>query len=126
MELIADVKECFDKPELLEILAGCVFNPTEERLKRRAEKYMKSPGTRIYALKQENEYIGMIVLGSDNPRQVEILDFAVRQDMQKNGVGRRMIEYCSTTFQVDSIIAETDDDAASVAYPCFPYLGLKS
>jgi ribosomal protein S18 acetylase RimI-like enzyme len=111
MELIIDVKEYFDSPELLEILAGSVFNPTAERLINRAEKYMKNPQTRIYALKQEDKYLGMIVLETIIQNQIEILDFAVRQDMQKNGVGRRLIEYCSRTFKVDSIIAETDDDA---------------
>lgn len=31
--------------------------------------------------------------------------------MQINGVGGKLIDFCSEAFKVDSIIAETDDDA---------------
>lgn len=111
MESIENVKDCFDNSELLDILAGCVFNPTLERLKSRAEKYMKNPQTRIHAMKQNGRYIGIIVLDISNPKQIEILDFAVRNDLQNNGTGKKLIQFSKETFKPDAILAETDDDA---------------
>jgi len=111
MESIVDVKDCFDSAELLDILAECVFNPTLERLKRRAQKYMRSFQTRIYAFKQDSMYTGIIVLDTSNSKQTEIIDFAVRKDLQKNGTGRKLIDFCADEFRPDSILAETDDDA---------------
>lgn len=62
MELIIDVKNNFDSPDLLKILAECVFNPTMERLKDRAEKYMRNPLTSIYAFNKDGYNIGIIVI----------------------------------------------------------------
>lgn len=111
MELIIDVKEYFDSIELLDILAECVFNPTKERLKIRAERYMSNFHTSIYALKKDDMYIGIVVLDISNSKQIEILDFAVKKDLQKKGTGRKLINFCVGAFKSDSIIAETDDDA---------------
>ena len=111
MELIVDIKDTFNSPEILEVLSESVFNPTMDRLKDRAEKYMTNPLTHIYSLNIEGKNIGIIVLEARNSKYIEILDFAVRHDMQRNGVGRKLIDFCTKTFMVDSIIAETDDDA---------------
>jgi ribosomal protein S18 acetylase RimI-like enzyme len=110
-EFIIDVKNYFDSTELLEILAESVFEPTMERLKSKADNYMSNPLVSIYALNQNGKNIGIIVLKTINSRQIEILNFAVKSDMQKSGVGRKLINYCSRAFKADSIIAETDDDA---------------
>lgn len=111
MESIENVKDCFDNSEFLDILAECVFNPTLERLKSRAEKYMKNPKTSIHAMKQNGIYIGIIVLDISNPKQIELLDFAVRKDLQNNGAGRKLINFCAGAFKPNTILAETDDDA---------------
>lgn len=111
MESIENVKDCLDNSALLDILAECVFKPSLERLKSRAEKYMKNPKTRIHAIKQNGIYIGIIVLDIRNPKQIEILDFAVRKELQNNGTGRKLIQFCVETFKPDTILAETDDDA---------------
>jgi ribosomal protein S18 acetylase RimI-like enzyme len=111
MESIVNVKDCFDHSELLEILAECVFNPTPERLKIRAENYMRNPQTRIFAIEQDGVYISIIVLDISNSKQIEILGLAIRKDLQKNGVGRKMIGFCAGAFMPDTILAETDDDA---------------
>ena len=111
MEIIIDVKDCFKDADLLEILAESVYKPTIEKLNKRAEKHMNNPFVRIFALKQDDKSMGIIVLETSNPKQIEILDFAVKKNDQKNGIGRKLIDFCKEEFKIESMIAETDDDA---------------
>ncbi len=111
MESMVHVKDCFDNAELLAILAECVFDPTPERLKSRVRKYMTSPQTSIHAYKQNGLYAGIIVVDTSKSKQIEILEIAVRKELQRSGAGRKMIDFCTREFKPDIILAETDDGA---------------
>lgn len=72
---------------------------------------MSDPFIKIFALEQNDKNVGIIVLKISDPKQIEILDIAVKPDRQQRGVGRKLIDFCSREFKAESIIAETDDEA---------------
>ena len=107
---ICDVKEIITEPDMLQLLAPSVFNPTEERLLNRAKKYQEDEDTNIYAYKEDGKYKGIVVFKiADN--SATILDIAVKTEHQGQGIGSKLIDFIFNSFNADSITAETDDDA---------------
>jgi ribosomal protein S18 acetylase RimI-like enzyme len=111
MQRFIDVKELLQNKELLSILALSIYNPTEERLNNRAMTYMNNPSTAIYAIQEDDLFIGIIVLDIADREKIEILNIAVASYHQKAGVGSSLINNCIEKFHPKEIIAETDDDA---------------
>ena len=111
MDYFVDIKKNLLGSDSLSILAESGFDPTPERLRMRAEKHMSNPKTRAYALQRDGLCVGIIVLDTGDPARVEILDFAVKKNLQKQGVGSTLIRYCINAFRPALRIAETDDDA---------------
>ncbi len=107
---ICDVKEIITEPDILKLLAPSVFNPTEERLLNRAKKYQEDENANIYAYKDNGEYKGIVVFEILNS-SATILDIAVKPEYQGCGIGSKLIDFIFNSFNVDSITAETDDDA---------------
>ena len=107
---ICDIKEIMTEPDILKLLAPSVYNPTEERLLNRAKKYQEDENTNIYACKDNGEYKGIVVFEILN-NSATILDIAVKPEYQGQGIGSKLIDFIFNSFNVDSIIAETDDDA---------------
>ncbi len=110
MKQIIDAKTILKNRDLLSLLAESVYNPTEERLHKRADKYMNNPDTAIYAAQEDDMYLGIIVLDTRDCKRIEIRDIAVSSSSQKSGVGSLLIKYCINIFHPKEIIAETDDD----------------
>ena len=106
----ADVKASLWQPEVLALLKPSVYNPTPERLKSRAEKYSADKNIFVYACKNSEKYIGIVVFVTENGT-AEILDIAVKPEYRKHGIGRKLIDFIFNRFPVDTIIAETDDEA---------------
>ena len=107
---ICDVKEIITEPDMLQLLAPSVYNPTQERLLNRAKKYQEDENTNIYAYKDNGEYKGIVVFEIQNYSAI-ILDIAVKPEQQGQGIGSKLIDFIFNIFNVNSIIAETDDDA---------------
>ena len=107
---IIDIKSSICENRIYELLAPSVFNPTEERLLNRAKKYQEDENTNIYACKDNGEYKGIVVFEILN-NSATILDIAVKPEYQGQGIGSKLIDFIFNSFNVDSIIAETDDDA---------------
>lgn len=111
MGQIVEVKSMLKNRELLSVLAESVYNPTKERLISRADRYIISPNTAVYANKESDTYKGIIVIGISNISVIEILDIADSSSFQKSGIGSSLINHCINMFHPNKIIAETDDDA---------------
>lgn len=107
---ICDIKEIITEPDMSKLLAPSVFNPTEERLLNRAKKYQEDENTNIYAYKDNGEHKGIVILKIAN-NSATILDIAVNPEHQGQGIGSKLIDFIFNSFNVNSIIAETDDDA---------------
>lgn len=111
MEQIVEVKSMLKNSDLLAVLVESVYNPTEERLISRADKYIINLNTAVYAYKENDTYRGIIVMDISNINVIEILDIAVSARFQKSGIGSSLINHCINMFHPDEVIAETDDDA---------------
>lgn len=110
MEII-NIKEKLKSEELLEILAESVYMPTAERLNSRAEAYINNSDIIALGASMNNRFLGVIVLDYMGDDELVILDIAVLKSIQKQGIGRTLIEYVKETYQPKCITAETDDDA---------------
>ena len=113
----ANVKANLFDPEVLTLLKPSVYNPTPERLKRRAEKYSADKNTFVYACKIDGVYAGIVVLKTGNDT-AEILDIAVKPEYRKHGIGKSLIDFIFTQFPIDNITAETDDKAVGFYKKC--------
>lgn len=114
---VADVKASIFDPEVLTLLKPSVYNPTPERLKRRAEKYSADKNTFVYACKTGGIYVGIVVFRIEN-NTAEILDIAVKPEYRKHGIGRSLIDFIFIQFPIYTITAETDDEAVGFYKRC--------
>lgn len=113
----ADVKASLFNPEVLTLLKPSVYEPTPERLKRRAEKYSADKNTFVYACKIDGVYAGIVVFRTENGT-AEILDIAVKPEYRKKGIGKSLIDFILNQFPVDTITAETDNEAVEFYKRC--------
>ena len=114
---IMNVKATLFDSEILALMKPSVYDPTPECLKHRAEKYTEDKNISVYACKIDGVYAGIVVLKTEN-NTAEILDIAVKPEYRKNGVGRKLIDFIFTQFPIDTITAETDDDAVGFYQKC--------
>lgn len=113
----ADVKANLFDPGILTLLKPSVYDPTAERLKRRAEKYSADKNTFVYACKIDGVYVGIVVLKTENGT-AEILDIAVKPEYRKKCIGKSLIDFILNQFPVDTITAETDNEAVEFYKRC--------
>lgn len=111
MEQIVEAKSILKNSDLLAVLGESVYNPTEESLIIRADKYIMNPNIAVYAYKENDTYKGIIVIDISNMNAIEILNIAVSASFQKSGIGSSLIYHCINMYHPNEIIAETDDDA---------------
>ena len=105
-----NVKQNIFDTDILPLLAPSVFEPTPEKLKARAEKYLNNPNTHIYACRDGGKYIGIVVVEVVGTKAT-VLDIAVDEACRKQGVGSALLSFFIENFAIDKMIAETDDDA---------------
>ena len=111
MEQIIEAKSILKNNTLLSILAESVYNPTEERLINRADRYLLNNNTAVFVNKNNDTYTGIIILEISNLKEIIILDIAVSKNSQQSGIGSALIKYCINIYQPNEIVAETDADA---------------
>ena len=117
MSCVCDVKENITDLEMLGLLVLSIYNPTEERLLKRARQYQDDENTHIYAYNENDKYKGIIVFEIVNS-SATILDIAVKPECQRNGIGSKLIDFIFNQFEIDKVIAETDDDAVEFYKKC--------
>lgn len=109
---ICDVKAVLEKPDIINLLAPSVYNPTPERLLNRAKKYQANNNAHIYTYSQSGKSLGIVAFEITD-HFAAILDIAVNSDTRGKGIGSKMIDFISEQFDINKIIAETDDDAVN-------------
>ena len=105
-----NVKQNVFDTGILPLLAPSVFNPTPEKLRSRAEKYLNNPNTHIYACRDGGKYIGIVVLEVVGTNAT-VLDIAVDESCRKQGIGSALLSFVLENFNISELTAETDDDA---------------
>lgn len=113
----ANVKASLFDYEILALMKPSVYDPTPERLKSRAEKYSADKNIFVYACKIDGVYAGIVVLKTENGT-AEILDIAVNPKYRKKGIGKSLIDFILNQFPVDTITAETDNEAVEFYKRC--------
>ena len=106
---IKNIKPNFCTEEIYNIYSACMFNPTFEKFKTKAEEYQNNAATEIYGYFESNKIIGVIVT-EESESQIEIIGIAVDNNKQKQGVGTKLIDFIRTKTK-KQIFAETDTDA---------------
>ena len=108
---IVDITCNLKNDSTLEILKQSVFNPTKEKVIKRANHYENKDGIVSYGYMYDNMILGLIVLDNTSKNEMIILDIAVKKDKQKLGIGRDLLNYVICELKPRILVAETDDDA---------------
>lgn len=111
MYKIIDIKSNLNTDTALEVLKESVFNPTKEKLSKRASYYQNKESIVSYGYLSGDIILGLIVIDTANKDEITILDIAVRKDQQRNGFGRKLLNHVIVKYNPKVLIAETDDDA---------------
>ena len=111
MYKIVDISGSLSNDSNLEILKESVFEPTKEKLIKRANYYENTDGVVSYGYAYDDVILGLIVLDIKNKDEIVILDIAVKKDNQKRGIGKALLNYVLFELEPKILIAETDDDA---------------
>ena len=106
-----DVKTDLSASPYQEILALSVYNPTEERLQNRIQAYRKDSRVLAFGLSKQDVPLGLLILREQDTGKYEILDFAVKKNRQREGLGSFMLDSFRNAFPVKELTAETDDEA---------------
>lgn len=111
MYKIVNISGSLSNDSNLEILKESVFEPTKEKLIKRADYYENTNGIVSYGYAYDDVILGLIVLDTKNKDEIVILDIAVKKDTQKRGIGKALLNYVICELEPKILIAETDDDA---------------
>jgi ribosomal protein S18 acetylase RimI-like enzyme len=65
----------------------------------------------VFSAKNQEKFLGIIVLDISDVDKVIIHDIAVLNNYQCKAIGGSLISHCISVFKPYQIIAETDDDA---------------
>lgn len=71
MRCFIDVKEIVQNKDLLSVLALSVYNPTEERLHNIAETYSNNPDIAVYAIQENDIFMGIVVLDMEDSEKLK-------------------------------------------------------
>jgi len=107
--MFIDIKEKITNPEILNILAACVFDNSDKGMAKKAEEYKQHEEWLFYGW-QENEKIVGVCGYKVHPAKIEILSIATSTEAQGQGIGSRMIIALQEKYNLP-LEAETDDDA---------------
>ncbi|MBO5745901.1 MAG: GNAT family N-acetyltransferase [Clostridia bacterium] len=114
---IINVKPNLTDENIFELLAPSTFNPTPEKLHSRAAAYKYNERVHAYAYLYCNQYVGIVVFETyDN--HATVLDIAVNKAYREMGFGTRLINSIFENFKIDTLTAETDDEAVNFYLKC--------
>lgn len=104
IKIVYDLKN----ENLLNLLSCSVFNPTSEKLMKRAERYMANANSHAIAFVKDNKYIGLCVF-EIKEKTATILQMAVDTHERNKGIATALINHIRDNFDITEIVAETDD-----------------
>ena len=93
------------------IYKHCMFMPTEEKFKAKAEKFLNDDSIKLLACLNEEKVEGVIAISFLEQCKIEIIGIAVDLSARGKGVGFYMIKQALNDYGVISVYAETDKDA---------------
>ena len=118
MFIIIDIKPILKTSNVLTVLSESVYMPTEEKLKNRVESYINNSNVVAYGYRDNGIICGLIVIDRSKKEEIVILDIAVNKNIQRCGIGRKLVEYVLYNLKPNILIAETDDEAVNFYRKC--------
>ena len=115
--MIEDIRENFAAEEVYAIYAACMFEPTWEKFRERAEALRKDPAVRMFGYTENGAVLGVIVI-REKEGGAEVCGIAVDETRRGHGIGGELVRYVMDELQPDVLYAETDDDAVGFYRNC--------
>ena len=117
---IISVKDKLLDSEILDILKESIYDTsgTGQVVREKAEKYANDKSISAYGIYKNKHAAGIVLLDIANPKQIIIEEIAVSPQMQKQGIGSKLIDFVLGNYNSDLLIAETDNDAVGFYQKC--------
>ncbi len=107
--MIKNIKVILCTQEIYDIYSACMFEPTFDKFKIKAEQMQKDSSVSVYGYFSNEKIIGVIST-QETDKTVEIIGIAVHTKERHSGIGTKLIDYVKDKSS-KPIIAETDSDA---------------
>ncbi len=107
--MIKNIKDILCTQEIYNIYSACMFEPTFDKFKIKAEQMQNDSSVSVYGYFSNEKIIGVIST-QETDKTVEIIGIAVDTKERHSGVGTKLIDYVKDKTQ-KSVIVETDSDA---------------
>lgn len=107
--MIKNIKNILCTQEIYDIYSSCMFMPTFDKYKIKAEQMQNDSSVLVYGYFSNEKIIGVIST-QETDKTVEIIGIAVDTKERYSGIGTKLID-CVKDKSSKPIIAETDSDA---------------
>ncbi len=107
--MIKNIKDILCTEEIYIIYSACMFEPTFDKFKIKAEQMQNNSSVSVYGYFFNEKIIGVIST-QETDKTVEIIGIAVDTEERHSGIGTKLIDYIKDKSS-KPIIAETDIDA---------------
>jgi ribosomal protein S18 acetylase RimI-like enzyme len=101
-----------DNKDLAKIISLSVGNPTPEKLDNVIQEYIKDTNKHIVTALISNNIVGVIGFTIKNHDCI-LNHIAVDQNYRNNKVATSLVEYLYNNYTLQSILAETDEEAVA-------------
>lgn len=110
MKNIVDLKNNFIMADVYRVYSACMFEPTWEKFRERAENLSADPNVRVFGCFEDDALLGVIAVRKMSD-YAEICGIAVEEKRRGCGIGGKLVRYVMDMLKPDVLSAETDDDA---------------
>ncbi len=115
---IKEIKKEFNDPEILNIFSLCMYMPTKEKLEKRAFEYLTDEDVFIYGFFIDEKITGIIVIKKITNENFKINGISVKTEYRNKYIGNLLIDYAADVLNIETLYAETDDDAVDFYRKC--------
>ena len=98
--------------QVYEIYKHCMFMPTEEKFNNKVDLFLNDVFVKIFACFEQDKIVGIMVVSFKEQKKIEIIGIAVDVSFRGKGIGSYMINQAINNYDLLSVYAETDNDAA--------------
>lgn len=117
MDTIIDIKSYITSSKVLEIISLAQYKPTKEKMQLLTDSYLNNKDMKVFGYEIDANITGVIIINNhDNNTIIESI--SVAKPYRKMGIGKKLIHYIVDTLDINTIEAETDDDAVGFYRNC--------
>ena len=97
--------------------APCMYHPEYRDYMERMEEYLSDPSIKIFVYEDMGRKKGIMVLNLSED-SAEIVGIAVSDNARHKGIGKQLIQHVMESENLESIMAQTDDDSIGFYRKC--------